>query len=209
MFWNAMKTHFFMKIQIFSGSNLGRKTRHQNKDHKKLFFKTVKKCLPTQSLQKICTKKANSKQLSFLYQTFPHEIPTNKSPTKASYPQKKSFQKIQKKYLQTTLSQKLSTKNIKDISDNKNLTRTVFWEKQGSPLQKRAVTNKQLHSRKPRIVFAKNNPKSIQTTSHRRYLPQKCSPQNLFWTKQKGTKNKRLHQTMVSKFWLCIGKCVF
>ena len=95
-------------------------------------------------------------------------------------PQKTTTQHTPPTHPHSRKKRTVSLVNQTIISDNKNLTRTVFREKQGSPLQKRAVTNKQLHSRKPRIVFAKNNPQSIQTTSHRRYLPQKCSPQNLF-----------------------------
>lgn len=158
MFWNAMKTHFFMKIQIFSGSNLGRKLVTKTRTTKNS-FKTVKKCLPTQSLQKICTKKANSKQLSFLYQTFPHEIPTNKSPTKASYPQKNLFKKYRRNIYKQLFHKNFRPK-ISKIFLTTRIWQERFFEKNKGALCKRELSQTNNYIQENHALFLqKTTPK--------------------------------------------------
>ena len=188
---------------ILSGSNLGRKPVTKTRTSKDS-FKTVKKNLYQHNLyKKICTKKANSNKTdSFLYQTFPQENPTNKSFTKSPYPPKKIYISKNTEEISTnnSFTKTLAQKN-KDISDNKNLAGTFFRKKQGNPLQKRTVrlskTNnyiKETHA----FFLQKKQSQNIQTFPQK--FAQKVFTQNLFWTKQKRTKTKSLHQTMVIKF---------
>ena len=199
-----MKTDFFHEISSdFIRFKLGKKPVTKTRTAKNS-FKTVKKNLYQRNLYKqYALRKQTQRKLILFYQTFPQENPTNKSLTKTPYypPQKKTYKKMQTKYLETILSQKLRTKHIKDFSDNKNLTRTLFPKKNKGNVCKRDLSQtnnyiKEIHT----CSFCKNtHPKNIQTTSHRKYLPKKCSPQNLFWAKQQNRKEQKTIDT--TKRW--------
>ena len=154
--------------QILAGSNLGRNPSPKQEPQKILLKPSKRISTNAISTNKSALRKQIQRNLVLFYQTLPQEIPTNKSPAKVPYPQNKIYQKLKEKYLQTTLSQKFPAKHIKDFSNNTKLTRALF-KKTREPLQKRAVTNKQLHSRNLRFFFfAKKHHKEYTNN-----LPQK------------------------------------